>query len=155
MISDYSINKKHPDTIIYIDANGCHFNLTVNDFASEEEFQRWKQWSDENYHEQKKSDARYERHTIPESTLNEKMVQVPSAEDVVLHREELQECLSVIEDIRNRLTPTQFRRLVMYFLDGMTQQEIAEKEGVAQQTVSESLLESKNRASQKKYLRNI
>ncbi len=149
MISDYSINKKHPDAIVYIDANGCHFNLTVNDFASEEEFKRWKQWSDENYHEQKKSDAEYERHTLPEIALNDKSAQAPSAEDIVLRQEELQECSAMIEEIRGRLTPTQFRRLMMYYVDGLTQQEIAEKEGVAQQSVGEALLGSRNRVVKK------
>ena len=48
--SDYALNKMAPDAIIYTDAAGKVTRLTLADFASLEEFLRWKAWSDENYH---------------------------------------------------------------------------------------------------------
>ena len=44
--SEYAQNKREKDSIIYISVNG-RIRLTRSDFASEEEFLRWKQWSDE------------------------------------------------------------------------------------------------------------
>ena len=49
--SDYALNKKDPDAIVYIDAAGTLTRLTLADFSSPEEFQRWKAWSDESYHQ--------------------------------------------------------------------------------------------------------
>ena len=48
--SEYAQNKREKDSIIYISVNG-HIRLTRADFSSEEEFLRWKQWSDEDYYE--------------------------------------------------------------------------------------------------------
>ena len=44
--SEYALNKYDQDSIIYISVSG-RIRLTRADFASEEEFLRWKQWSDE------------------------------------------------------------------------------------------------------------
>ena len=41
--SIYAINKKDPDAIVYIDAEGNTIRLTRADFASEEEFAKWKE----------------------------------------------------------------------------------------------------------------
>ena len=49
--SDYALNKMAPDAIVYKDAAGEVTRLTQADFPSLEEFQRWKTWSDENYHD--------------------------------------------------------------------------------------------------------
>ena len=47
--SIYALNKKDPDAIVYMDANEVIVRLTREDFASEEEFLKWKSWSDGNY----------------------------------------------------------------------------------------------------------
>ena len=44
--SDYALNKGDETSIVYQDANGAITRLTVNDFASAAEFQRWKDWMD-------------------------------------------------------------------------------------------------------------
>ncbi len=48
--SDCTLNKMAPNAIVYKDAAGEVPRLTQADFLSLEEFQRWKAWSDENYH---------------------------------------------------------------------------------------------------------
>ncbi len=146
MITDYSINKKHPDAIVYIDANGCHFNLTVNDFASEEEFQRWKNWSDENYREQRNEQVQYEKHTLPESALNDDSIQLAGAEDEILRMEELEECHALIEKIRNHVTPTQFRRMMLRFIEGKSMNEIGELEGISSQAAGRAIRAGVKRA---------
>ena len=55
--SSYALNKKDANAIVYIDANGNIIRLTHEDFASEEEFQKWKSWSDENYHTEDNRDV--------------------------------------------------------------------------------------------------
>ena len=47
--SIYALNKKDPNAIVYMDANEVIVRLTREDFASEEEFLKWKSWSDGNY----------------------------------------------------------------------------------------------------------
>ena len=44
--SEYALNKYDQDSIIYISVSG-HIRLTRADFSSEEEFLKWKAWSDE------------------------------------------------------------------------------------------------------------
>lgn len=55
--SSYALNKKDPNAIVYIDANDVIIRLTREDFASEEEFLKWKMWSDESYHVEDKRDV--------------------------------------------------------------------------------------------------
>ena len=40
--SSYALNKKDPNAIVYMDANEAIIRLTREDFASEEEFLKWK-----------------------------------------------------------------------------------------------------------------
>ena len=47
--SDYALNKKDQEAIVCPSATGVHIRLTREDFASEEEFLRWKAWSDGDY----------------------------------------------------------------------------------------------------------
>ena len=55
--SIYALNKKDPDAIVYMDANEVIIRLTREDFASEEEFLKWKSWSDGNYHTEDNQDV--------------------------------------------------------------------------------------------------
>ena len=42
--TQFALNKKDKDAIVFYDADTKPIRLTVNDFASEEEFARWKAW---------------------------------------------------------------------------------------------------------------
>ena len=55
--SDYAINKRNPDAIVYTDADKNEIKLTRDDFTSEEEFLRWKAWSDAEYKQAEKNDT--------------------------------------------------------------------------------------------------
>ena len=48
--SIYALNKKDRDAIVYEDSDGSLIRLTRENFPSQEEFLRFKAWSDENYH---------------------------------------------------------------------------------------------------------
>ena len=52
--SEYALNKYDQDSIIYISVSG-RIRLTRADFSSEEEFLKWKAWSDADYHETEKN----------------------------------------------------------------------------------------------------
>ena len=58
--SSYALNKKDPNAIVYMDANEAIIRLTREDFASEEEFLKWKSLSDADYHASEKEDHVYE-----------------------------------------------------------------------------------------------
>lgn len=62
--SDYALNKGDETSIVYQDANGAITRLTVNDFASAAEFQRWKDWMDMEHHIEEKQDHIYRNHTV-------------------------------------------------------------------------------------------
>lgn len=62
--SVYALNKKDKDVIVYRDADGNINRLTRADFASEEEFLKWKAWSDEDYHGTEKREHIYSDNTL-------------------------------------------------------------------------------------------
>lgn len=45
-MSEYALNKKDKEAIIYSDAFGNITRLTAEDFSSEKEFRKWKNWVD-------------------------------------------------------------------------------------------------------------
>ena len=49
--SDYALNKKDQDSIVYSGSDGNIARITRADFSSEEEFLFWKSWSDADYKE--------------------------------------------------------------------------------------------------------
>ena len=67
--SSYALNKKDASAIVYIDANENIIRLIREDFASEEEFQKWKSWSDENYHTEDKRDVVEGKHNMSKCLL--------------------------------------------------------------------------------------
>ena len=141
--SDYALNKLDPDAIVYQDATGEIHRLTRKDFDSEEEFLRWKKWSDENYHADEKKETINNQHTVPLSAVSETKAASPSEEarseesDAASARMEVMK--SLLSEIRGLLSEKQFRRLWMWRVDGMTEEEIARVEGIRQQNVSKSI----------------
>lgn len=47
--SDFALNKLDREAIVCKSATGVHIRLTREDFASDEEFESWKKWSDGDY----------------------------------------------------------------------------------------------------------
>ena len=62
--SDYALNKKDPDAIVFKTAAGVFVRLRQEDFSSEEEFHKWKAWSDEDYHTMDIENNTYWKHTV-------------------------------------------------------------------------------------------
>lgn len=135
--SSYALNKKDPNAIVYMDANEAIIRLTREDFASEEEFLKWKSLSDADYHASEKEDHVYANHTLALDELSEEAASIPAA-DVCMEQAhdrvaEIRRSTQKVTQIRKHLTDTQFRRVWMYFVDGMTIDEIGKVEGVSHQ----------------------
>ena len=147
--SDYALNKKDLDAIVYIDAAGTLTRLTLADFSSLEEFQRWKAWSDESYHQVENAAIALSKRTLSLHGLSEKATAVQSPEDTLMEalkqqeREEMRRLL--MEGLDNCLTSAQRRRLWLYFVDGLTVRQIAEAEGVQHPSIVECLAAAKKR----------
>lgn len=146
--SDYALNKKDPDAIVFKTAAGVFVRLHREDFSSEEEFHKWKAWSDEDYHTRDIENNAYWKHTVniegipeqaggpsPELLLFEQYDQMDRAQFYRL----------LLEGINTCLSEPQRRRLLKYYFEGQTQEEIANTEGVAYQNVAESLWRAKEK----------
>ena len=57
--SDYAANKTDAEAIVCRSATGEDVRLTRADFESDEEFQRWKGWSDADYKQSERRDRAY------------------------------------------------------------------------------------------------
>ena len=147
--SDYALNKMAPDAIVYMDAAGKVTRLTLADFADPEEFQRWKAWSDEDYHDTEKATHVFYNHTRSLHGLSEKAIAVPSPEDTIMEDQEQQERRKLrrmlMEGLDNCLTPVQRRRLWLHCVDELTVRQIAEAENVRHPSVVECLTAAKEK----------
>ena len=126
-----------------MDANEVIIRLTREDFASEEEFLKWKSWSDGNYHTEDNQDVVEGKHNTSIDDLSEAALSIPAI-DVVMERqheksERRRVASAMVSQIRDKLTETQFRRLWMYYVDGMTVDEIGRIEGIRHQNISKSI----------------
>ena len=138
--SIYTLNKKDPEAIVYTDADKHIIRLTRADFDTEADFLKWKAWSDENYHDEEKSDHVEDNHTAP---LDEKAGAADGPEVIIEQRIEKQAqdqyAAETVIRIKGHLTDKQFRRLWLYCVGGLTQQQIAEAEEVGQRRISTSI----------------
>ena len=141
--SDYALNKEAPDAIVYQDAYDNIEPLTSEQFSSAEEFLKWKRWSDENYHEQEKKNNIAEKHTVPLSDVSEAKVAEPSHEAQIAEdeaeAERLEELKRLLHEVQHLISDKQFRRLWMWRVDGLSEYEIAAREGITQQAVSKCI----------------
>lgn len=140
----YSINKKNPDAVVYKFANGEQSFVTRADFSTEEEFLAFKAWSDEDLHTEDKRDVLAGIRQVSIDDISEAAISVPPA-DVVMeyqHQRAVQrrKASEMVVQLKDKLTDTQFRRLWMYHVEGKTEEEIAEIEGVAQQQISKAII---------------
>ena len=147
--SIYSLNKNNPDAIVYPSATGKPVFITRENFPSEEEFLAFKKWSDENFHEEEKLDHREANHVLSVDDLSEAALAVPAADVIMERQHERAEKRKIASDmvvkLKDKLTDIQFRRLWMYCVEGKTEQQIAEIEGVDQQRISKSILAAKKK----------
>lgn len=147
--SDYALNKKDKEAIVSRNAAGEYIKLTKEEFASEEEFVHWKEWSDDYYRQEYNAEQSYKRLKNKLQKQAENKVASLSVEQLLLNDLADEERKALVNKIKSVLTEKQFRRLWQYYVEGKTEQQIADIEGIAQQNVSKSI-----RLSVKK-LRNI
>lgn len=147
--SNYALNKKDPAAIVFMDATGTLTRLTLADFSSPEEFQRWKAWSDESYHQIENADIAFSRRILSLYDLPEKAATVQSPEDTLMETLEQQErketCCLLLEGLDLCLTRIQRRRLWLYYVDRLTVRKIAEAENVKHQSVVECIAAAKKK----------
>ena len=82
--SDFALNKLDRDAIVCRSVTGVHIRLTREDFASEEEFLRWKVWSDGDYYDTEKDGRGFYDNGIPLDPHVDKLGAVPSIEEDLL-----------------------------------------------------------------------
>lgn len=147
--TQFALNKKDKDAIVFSNADARPIRLTVEDFASEEEFARWKAWYLEDLRKEEHENHTYLDHTLLMESVPENLVSTPSPEEIMVQLMEYTNRAKLTAEmlvrIRACLTKVQFRRLWMYYAEGMTEQEIAEREGVGQQRISKSLISAKKK----------
>lgn len=146
--SDYAANRRHPDCIVYQTSNGPIF-LTRQDFDSETEFQHWKEWSDQNYHEVEQQNRPSDEHLELNEFIEATAVLLTFMDDArskgVPDRALQIEAFQIAYQYGKRtLTKTQKRRLGL-FAHGMKVGEIAKAEGVPHQDISKSIAAAKRK----------
>lgn len=144
--SDFALNKFDRDAIVCRSVTGVHIRLTRADFASEEEFLRWKVWSDGDYYDTEKDGRGFYDYCL---SLSEAGTTGISTEDIfftlLLKAEQEQQRAVLLQQIKGVLTETQYRRMWMYCVQRMTLDQIAQREGITHQSVSECLTAAQNR----------
>ena len=150
--SDYALNKKDKDSIVYRGCDGNEQRITRNDFASEEEFLFWKKWSDGDYQQTDYEDAYYRRHIVSLDATEGSVLTEASPEEALMA------CVERAENIhRNKvkvytlsrsLTKVQFRRVWQHYALGQNVRDIALREGVVHSCIVASI-----KAAKKKFLR--
>jgi len=139
--SDYALNKLDPEAIVCKSVTGAHIRLTREDFSNEEEFRRWKELSDGDYKDRESAGRGFYDYCI---SLGEAWNTTGvSAEDVLLasllKAEREKQRAALLQQVKNVLTETQYRRLWMYLVDGLSVEQIAQRDDVRHQSVSECL----------------
>lgn len=141
--SDYALNKRQKDAIVYISATGP-VRLTRADFTSMEEFQKWKNWSDGDYRDTEQASRGFYDNAISFNGKLETLCAVLSAEEELFSKleetEHMQLRATLITQLMNRLSEKQYRRLWLYYVKNLSEREIAAIEHVGHQRVSKSIL---------------
>ena len=141
--SDYALNKKDQDSIVYSGSDGHVTRITRADFSSEEDFLFWKSWSDADYKESDYADSYYHRHTMGLDTIGDNAGSVPSPEGMLLYKtereEQVQEAMELVHVITESLTEVQFRRLWLHHVQLENVRSIAKAEGVAHPSIVASI----------------
>lgn len=135
--SEYALNKYDQDSIIYISVSG-RIRLTRADFSSEEEFLKWKTWSDADYHETEKKGRSFNDNRVALDDYLDVVGAVQSAEDEFFS-----------ELLKADVQAKQYRRIWLYYAERKSVTEIARLEGVTKASVSLSLARAIKKISKK------
>lgn len=151
--SDFALNKCNKGAIVCKSVTGVHTELTCADFSSEAEFLKWKNWSDGDYAGREaaayEDDRCYsldaERDTTGLSVEDELVGAQECMEQAHLEESRQAEIRSRVKSIQKLLTKTQYRRLWMLRVDGLSVKEIAAREAVSLQRIYRCLEDAERR----------
>lgn len=140
--SDYALNKRHHEAIVYRSVTQEDIYLTSADFSSREEFDKWKKWSDLEYRQVEVLGRRFYDKWMPLDDRLEDAAE-PSAEEQLIWMIDRADwskyCAKCVKEIESCLSPAQFRRLRMRYVEGKRVTEIAESEGISKAGISQSI----------------
>jgi DNA-directed RNA polymerase specialized sigma24 family protein len=146
--SFYAINKTDRKSIVYPSVLGTFEKLFESDLG-EEEFAYWKNWSDDDYHEQEKKDHVYYNHNQSFELLSAFMGQTESVEALLVENEKVREhrayAEQVVQSLEGLITPLQLERLYLNAVEGLSTYEIAKREGKKLQSVVECIKRAKKK----------
>lgn len=154
--SEYSLNKKDKEAIVYTDAYGRVIRLTADDFGSTKEFRKWKNWTQMSSHSVEKKNHRYADHTLSFERMTFSLMDHPSVEEDYLikmqsgERERLHDLL--MDGIMSCLTEVQRRRFLRYYADGLTFRQIAAEENTSHMAIYDSIVSSREKL--RKFMKN-
>lgn len=141
--SDYALNKKGPNSIVYNGIDGGMVRIKKEDFSSDEEFLFWKSWSDEDYKETDYADSYYHRHTVGLDSIGDNIKNTSTPEEVLICKlerdEQIQGAADLVQMFSESLTEVQFRRLWLHHVQGENVRNIAQQEGVVHSCVVASI----------------
>lgn len=157
--SDYAKNK-YSSNIVYAGSDET-IEITLEQFLkenpsmTEEDFKYWKNWSDEDYHEQIKRETNIKKHEFLFNDADEtELFWLPSTEDIVVEKlgreNESVYTMKEAEVVLSKLTDIQRRRYLMHEVYEMTFREIAHIEGVDHMAIIRSVEYAKRKI--KKFL---
>ena len=147
---DYAINKNAKGIVYPFSTHTLE--VTLEDYLRENpdktaaDFAELKALSDADYYQTDRSDYRQTCKNISLNTLDDdksNFLTVPSAEDEFIenweHEETYAKRKSHVALVLDKLTEVQRRRYLMHHVDGLTTQQIADKEDVNQSKIVDSL----------------
>lgn len=145
--SEYALGKKNKTAIICQDAYGNITALTQDDFESQKEFRKWRNWNIMKSHTVEKKEHIHRNYTLSMTGFEEYLSNLPVQDAAATSEDTPSEAAPevIVAQIKELLTPTQFRRLWLHEVDGLSLTAIAEQEGVAVASVRENILASKKK----------
>ncbi len=147
--SDYALNKKNKEAIVSRNAAGEFIKLTKEEFASEEEFAHWKEWSDNEYRQEYNSEQSYKRLKNKLQKQAENEAGSLSVEQLLLNDLADEERKALVNKIKSILTEKQFRRIWFYYVDGISMTEIAKLDNVSKVSIHYSIEAAKKKIIKK------
>ena len=135
--SDYALNKRSQN-IVCRQADGTYVEITPEDCP---DFERWKAFSDGDYHARELDGRRIVRDCLP---LNEDICGCVDDyfDEAPPDSRTMENAMDILEQC---LTETQRRRYLLHNRDGLTTRQIAQAEGVSQHAIMTSLHESEKK----------
>ena len=129
--SDYALNK-HSQNIIYRLADGSCLEIRPEDCP---DFDRWKAFSDEDFHQQELRDRRITRNNLPLDEDICSCVDEPFSDKPPC----LRTMANAMDILEQCLTETQRRRYLLHIQDGLTMRQIASQEQVDPMAIQRSI----------------